>query len=245
VEPQRRSIEQMNCEWDAVSGTPASRRALERLCGAEPELAVLGFRDLGDLVRALHRPLNPEQRLRAARMFAILLRAQSLDPLIPRALLQALVPGLVSVARRLSWGAGGDWESGGAFFADLLAIAWEVILAWAGEERDYAVMDVLSAVRCRARRQLLNAKARRNQMVLGLDQQDRLCNLAATSETDLEILAKSLGDLEENGLTAGEAAVLYGRRVLGYSVAELSRLTGRTRRHIEARSRSAERQLCA
>ncbi len=84
--------------------------------------------------------------------------------MIPRALLQALVPGLLSVAKRLSWGRGGDWESGGPFFSDLVTTAWEVIADWAGQDRPYAALDLLSAIRCRSRRQLVAHRLRQTRV---------------------------------------------------------------------------------
>ena len=110
-------------------------------------------------VDALRHPKDAADRARAARVIQAMLRSQGVHPLVPRAVLQAILPGLVSVARRLSWGAGGDWNGGGAFFVDLLTTAWEVVVEWAGDDRDYAVLDLLSAIRCRLRRQRLSQRA--------------------------------------------------------------------------------------
>ena len=66
----------------------------------------------------------------------------------------ALVPGLIIVARKLQWGKGGDWRDGSEFFGDVLATTWLVLQEWSGQDRPYAVLDLLSAIRCRLRRQL-------------------------------------------------------------------------------------------
>ncbi len=154
-----RPIDDLTVEWTALRRQPESRRALGRLSDVEPLVAGLGCRDLGDLVAALRHDAGTLDRPQAAAVVRAMLRSEGAHPLIGRALLQALLPGLLTVARRLSWGLGGDWEDGGAFFADLVATTWEVLVGWSGSDRPYAVLDILSAVRCRVRRQIL---ARRN-----------------------------------------------------------------------------------
>ena len=109
---------------------------------------------------------------------------------------------------------GGDWEDGSAFFADVVATAWEVVVDWAGDDRSYAVLDLLSAVRRRARRQLLAQKNARTRVSLGLD--ERLHRVPATwSTTDLDLLAHTIDDLRDQGLHPADAAVAYTHHVLG------------------------------
>ena len=130
------------------------------------------------------------------------------------------------------------------FFADVVATAWEVVVDWAGDDRSYAVLDLLSAVRCRVRRQLLAQKNARTRVSLGLD--ERLHRVPATwSTTDLDLLAHTIDDLRDQGLHPADAAVAYTHHVLGLSLTEISRLTGRSRRQLERHRRRAERALCA
>jgi hypothetical protein len=243
-QPKFRPIDQMAAEWDSVSRTPESRQAVRRLADVEPVVASLHVADLGSLVQVL-RDGRGDRRVRSAHVIQAMLRSQSVDPLLPRAILQAVVPGLVTVARRLSWGDGGDWDDGGAFFADLVATAWEVIVAWSGEDRAYAVLDLLSAVRCRLRRQMLQQRDQHQRTELGLEADDALLGLVGHDTSDLELLAAAIDDLAGHGLDEIDAAVLYGNRVLGLSISELSQLTGRTRRNLSERRQRAERQLCA
>jgi hypothetical protein len=245
AQPPIRPIDAMAAEWNSVSRTSASREAARRLGAAEPIVASLAAADLGSLVQALRDARFGERGVRSARVIQAMLRSQGVHPLVPRAILQAVVPGLVTVARRLSWGAGGDWEDGGTFFADLVSTAWEVIVAWSGEDRPYAVLDLLSAVRCRLRRQMLHQRAQRERTDLGLHADDPLVGVSGPGSSDLDLLAAAIDDLSGNGLDETDAAVLYGSRVLGFSISELSRLTGRTRRHLSERRRRAEQQLCA
>ena len=63
--------------------------------------------------------------------------------------------------------------------------------------------------------------------------------------TDLDELAHAVNEARRRGLDPFDAAVLYGNRVLGYSVAELSRMSGRSARHVVGRRDEAVRQLLA
>ena len=63
-----------------------------------------------------------------------------------------------TVAGKLRWGQGGEWQDGEEFFGELLSTTWLVLQEWAGQDRPYAVLDLLSAIRCRVRRQLFRAK---------------------------------------------------------------------------------------
>ena len=240
-----RPIDQLTTDWEAVSTGPESRRAAALLGAAEPAVRALDPPDLGALVSALRRPGGATGRVDAARVVQAMLRSQSVHPLVPRAVLQAVVPGLVGVARRLGWGSGGDWDDGGTFFADLVATTWEIVVAWSGQDRDYAVLDLLSAVRCRLRRQLVQQRSARDHVDLGLDADDPVLGRAAYGTTDLDLLANTIDDLAGRGLDRSDAAVLYGTRVLGLSICELAQLTGRSRRHLAQRRERAERELCA
>ncbi len=93
---------------------------------------------------------------RAAIVQAMLLDAA--DAEIRRALLQTLLPGVISVCRRLRFGQGVTSESG-EFVGLALATATEILAQWAGEDRPYAALDVLSALRGRLRRWILREKA--------------------------------------------------------------------------------------
>ncbi len=221
------------------------------LAQSEPAVASLGARDLGDLVDVLigtspaawRVGRGCEERERAAALFRLMLRAGHIHPLIPRALVQALVPGLVGVGRRLAWGKGGEWESQGAFTVDAITTAWEVVDGWCGQDRAYAVLDVLSAIRCRLRRRVGRH--------LGMQRKERLATVddlpaepVANAASDAEELARAI-DREARQLDRTDADVLYAHRVLGYSLSELSESTGRSRRSLAARRDRAVAVLLA
>jgi len=111
-----------------------------------------------DLVEHMRRATGRIQREEAASLIRVLLRAADADPFICRMLVQALLPGLVTVAGKLQWGAAGDWRDGEEFFGELLSTTWLVLQEWSGQDRPYAVLDLLSAIRCRLRRQLFRSK---------------------------------------------------------------------------------------
>ena len=153
------------------------------------------------------------------------------------------MPGLVSVAGKLRWGQGGDWQDGEEFFGELLATTWCVIAEWAGQDRRYAVLDLLSAIRCRVRRQLFRAKDLAGRTVA--TGADDAIDRGTTAETLLDELARALVDEHDQGMPLDELQVLYGHSVLGYSIAELAALTGRDRRGLYTRRDRARRRLCA
>jgi DNA-directed RNA polymerase specialized sigma24 family protein len=134
------------------------------------------------------------RREEAAHIVRVLLREAGADPFVTRMLVQALVPGLVTVAGKLRWGQGGEWQDASEFFAELLSTTWLVVQEWAGQDRPYAVLDVLSAVRCRQRRQLFRAK----------DASGRIVPLAYSGDRD-ELAAFGPTASRESA-TAGESA---------------------------------------
>ena len=239
-----RPIEQMSADWRSIRHSPDSRRAFARLANVEPVVAMLGGNDLGDLTAELGPSDRPGHSAQSSRLLQAMVRSQRVHPLVPRAILQAVIPGLVTTARRLRWGSGGDWIGGDAFFVDLVTTTWEVIVEWSGQDRPYAVLDLLSAVRCRMRRQLLAQRRIRERVVPSLDLDRRLRPAWHNGTTDLDALARAIdragAEIEPDG-----ASFLYASRILGLTVTELSRTTGRSRRFItEVRDRAA-RELVA
>jgi DNA-directed RNA polymerase specialized sigma24 family protein len=149
------------------------------------------------------------------------------------------------VAGKLQWGRGGAWRDGEEFFGELVSTAWLVVQEWCGQDRPYAVGDLLSAIRCRARRQLFRSKDLDSRSAeFGLDMLDGASG-SFRRETDLEELARMLIELHGEGMRPDEVQVLYAHHVLGYSMAELAVLTGRDRRALYARRDRGQRRLCA
>jgi DNA-directed RNA polymerase specialized sigma24 family protein len=246
-------IDHMNAEWQAIGRSPGAIRALARVARRDPGLAqlVLGTARHPascptplDLVDHLRRATGRRQREDAARLIRVLLREAGSDPFIGRLLVQALIPGLISVASMLQWGVGGEWSDGDEFFAELITTTWLVVQEWSGQDRAYAVLDLLSAIRCRLRRQLFRAKDQSKRVIsMGADD---AADRTSSTETLLDELARALVEQgARDDMPLEELQVLYSHSVLGYSIAELAVLTGRDRRALYTRRDRARRRLCA
>ena len=245
-------IDQMTAEWRSIGRARSAVRALEVVAGRDPGLSrlVLGAGAEPapcptpcDVVEHMRRASGRAQREEAARLVRVLLREAEADPFICRMLVQVLPPGLVAVAGKLRWGQGGEWQDGEEFFGELLSTTWLILQEWSGQDRPYAVLDLLSAIRCRLRRQLFRSKDLGGRSVpLDPDAAERS---SPRSETDLEELARILIDLHHDGMRPEEVQVLYAHHVLGYSLAELAAATGRDRRALYARRDRGRRRLCA
>jgi hypothetical protein len=235
-------IDHLAVDWQASGRGGQSKQAYELLAAIEPDVASIAANDLHDLVRELREAIGCPNAHWAPRVLQAMLRAQSVHPLVSRAVLQALLPGLVTVARRLSWGSGGNWTDGGAFFGDLTTMAWEVITEWSGQDRAYAALDLLSAIRCRMRRQILSRRHLR-ELTMGVELERHMSSATSVESTDLELLARAIEDSCGKELESIDAAVLYGIRVLGLSMTELAKLTGRSRRYLADRRARAEMLL--
>ena len=118
-----------------------------------------------------------------------------------------------------------------------------MIVEWSGDDRPYAVLDLLSAARCRMRRELLRRRRAAQQMV-GLDAAVLRPMPWRLGPTDLDELAVALDAAGRDG-HASDAAVLYAHRVLGYSITDIARQTGRSRRHLGEQRDRAVRLLTA
>jgi hypothetical protein len=249
-------IEQLNTEWRTLGRSAGAVRALHRLAERDPDLSLLVHGPASgsatvppacptpsDLVDHMRQAKGNRGREEAAALIRLMLREAPLDPLVVRCLIQALLPGLLTIAARLRWGQGGDWDDGSEFFSETLSTTWMVVTDWAGQDRPYAVLDLLSAIRCRMRRRLFRARDLRRQQVQitsGVFEPR-----ARNTETDLEVLARTLIDLRQEGMRADDVEVLYAHHVLGFSIAELAVFTGRDRRSLYARRDRGRRRLCA
>ncbi len=149
---------QMRTQWRRLGRSCAAQASARGFVERHSELALDGVDDLCDLVFALEARSGRSVEQRAAIVAAMLVDAK--DSQIHRALLQTLLPGIVSVCRQLQFGRG-IVEDPSLALDEAISMASELLVDWAGQQRPYALPDLLSALRGRLRRWLLKEKAAR------------------------------------------------------------------------------------
>ena len=197
-------LDQLRREWRFAGRSAAARRAAVKLRERHPGLAIDGAVDLLDVVAALETR-GGRTVLERARIVTALLEEAG-DPVVRRALLQTLVPGVVSVCRQLRFGRGIIADPGETVGVALSLLS-ELITDWAGQSRAYAAPDLLSALRGRLRRALLKEKDARRALTSGPTPE-----LAAPEASTLEArLAAHAGGPDERLARLTYARVFEGR----------------------------------
>ncbi len=201
-------LSQLRAEWKHIGHRSPARAALHRLRERHDEASLNGIEDLGDLVEALELR-GGRTVLERARLVRIMLE-EAADADIHRALLQTLLPGIVSVCRQLRFGSGIIADPSETLGV-AIAIVSEILTEWAGQARPYAAPDILSALRGRLRRWLLKEKSATHS-VAALD------DVAAASDSSLELRLASYRDGPRDRL----ARLTYARVYEGRSWRELA-----------------------
>jgi hypothetical protein len=145
----------MRHEWQHAGRTLTARRSLATFCERHPDLELDSINDLCDVVTLLEAR-SGRSVVERARIVAALLEDAG-DRQIHRTLLQTLIPGIVSVCRQLRFG-DGIVGNPSETVSMALGLASELLVDWAGQSRQYAAPDLLSALRGRLRRWLLKEK---------------------------------------------------------------------------------------
>ena len=146
----------MRYEWRHAGRTPSARRSLAVLRERHPDIGLEGLDDLCGVVTILEARGGRTVIERAHIVQALLKECG--DPEIHRTLLQTLLPGIVSVCRQLRFG-DGIVRDPSETLSMALGLASELLSDWAGQSREYAAPDILSALRGRLRRWLMKEKA--------------------------------------------------------------------------------------
>lgn len=212
MNPYRDVLGQLRREWQRVGRSSEAQVSVACLLESHPGDGFEGLIDLGDVVRALETT-GGRSVLERARIVRILLE-EAHDPLIRRALLQTLIPGIVSVCRQLRFGEG-VIQDPGETVSTALGFANELIADWAGQSRQYGAPDILSALRGRLRRWILKEK---------------FAAAYVTSSNGVEQPAAAASPLETRlvGYCGGEydrlARLTYARVYGGQSLRELARV---------------------
>jgi len=229
----------MDREWVSWGHSSTSRTALRAVGETEPVVARLEAEDLGDVVRLVRRGPGGLAAGEAGKVVAALLRAAPAHPLIARAVVQCLVVGVPREIKRLgqmvrAWGSFDD------ALGEALAVLGMVVMEWAGEDRPYAALDVLSAVRCRLRRQIVAELAHRDHETAGT-----LETRPTPGRSAIDELAEVLSDPASSGLRPDDAALVALIAVHGYKMSEVAAMTGRSQYELARQKERAARCLVA
>jgi hypothetical protein len=198
--------------------------------------------NLAELVAALSLSSGRLSRNESAEVITAMLRSADVDALVPRAIIEALIPGILALPRSLDL-ADGPWCDFDAFYGDAISALWELTTRWSGTHRPYAAGDLLSAVRTRLRTLQATERRHRCRQTSTPDPLDTLP--ASIGRTGEELLAAAIVDATGHGLTIADASVLYATRVLGMSLAEVADIAGVPTGHLRRRRRIAIDRLVA
>ena len=232
-----RTVICMERDWTAVGTSVAARQAAARLGLAEPAVAALSASDLAQVVAAISTRSRWTTVNHGHAVIAAMVRSADVHPLVPRAIVQSMMPGVVSIA--LAIGPVGPWPDLDAVVVDAVRMTWEIVMKWAGQYRPYFAPDLTNAVRLRLRREHWawqrepHASGMANGPVVG----------PGDERSALEQLATAITDRVAAGFDRPDAAVVYGRRVLGLTAQEVANLTGQSLRHVEYQTNRGERCL--
>jgi len=228
------TIRHLRSEWLAIGAAPPSNSACHRLAQCEPVVADLEVDNLAELVTALSLSSGQLSRNESAEVITAMLRSADVDALVPRAIIEALIPGVLVLPRRFDL-AEGPWCDLDAFHADAISALWELTTRWSGTHRPYAAGDLLSGVRTRLRTLQSSERRHRSRQSGSLGELDALP--ASIGRTGEELLAAALAEATGHGLMVSDAAVLYATRVLGMAVTEVAQLAGLPDGHLCRRRR--------
>jgi hypothetical protein len=198
--------------------------------------------DLAELVTILSPRSGHLSRNEAAAVIAAMLRGAGVDPLVPRAIIQALIPGILALPRRIDIDQG-PWCDLDTFLADAISALWELTVGWSGTDRPYAAGDLLSGVRTKMRTLQTSERRYRAHRAGTPDALDIVP--ASIGRSGEELLAAALTEATEDGLEVADAAVLYATRVLGMSMSEVANLADVPAGHLRRQRRHAIERLVA
>jgi hypothetical protein len=236
------TIRYLRTEWLAIGTTPQSSVACHRLAQCEPVVADVEVGDLAELVVVLSLSSGRLSRNAAAEVITAMLRSANVDALVPRAIIEALIPGVLALPRRFDL-ADGPWCDLDAFHADAVSVLWELTTRWSGTHRPYAAGDLLSGVRTRLRTLQCTERRHRSRQSASPAALDALP--ASIGRTGEELLAAALAEATGHGLKVSDAAILYATRVLGMSLTEVAQLARLPAGNLRRRRRIAIDRLVA
>ena len=177
-------LNQLRYEWTMLAPSATSQLTWQRICRDYELDHLCREPDFGAVLRRLEPGggLTVEQRSHVVQVLLI----EAGDRFVHRALLQTLLPGVVSVCRQLKFGRG-IAERPSDVVSEAIALLSELIRDWAGQSRAYAAPDLLSALRGRLRRWLLKEKESRRRIANDIPL-DATAPARSTLEARLDLL---------------------------------------------------------
>ena len=221
----RAFIAQLQTDWDRISSSDEARRSLQQWSATYPELVAR------DIQHLLEMRLNPSEAGGILRALAVLAPE---DRLAARALLQAMLPGLIKLAKTAGHG---DQES----LEEMVALAWERIRTYPTSRQGSVAGNVLLDVRKRYWHD------RKLQAVIAGPQE--IEHVAGASVPAAEELAVSRLEFAETLRVAGRVVsrpavrLVVSTRVAGIPLAEIARQEGLSARALAMRRLRAERVI--
>lgn len=250
-------------EWAARARGGHAAVVLETLLAREVDLAATGVRSVPELLAHITDPplgaTVPHWRVTAS-----LVRCFALDDLVGLTLLVALQPGLVAIGRQLDWGRGGPWTDSATFTADLVSTTWDVLASVAGSTVDYPERTVLRRVRQRLawQRRAVRRRVERERPVADVELAggddphtprrpgwrpsvagETAGDVRLTTLPVLDALGAALREVRGAELAAGDVAIVYAHRVLGYSLREIAARSSMPTTTVRLRCQRAEELL--
>jgi DNA-directed RNA polymerase specialized sigma24 family protein len=209
----------LDAEWRRVGTGRAAAARLEEWARREPVLG--GFVLPSELVARCH---SRDDQCFANAVLRALLRLGASDGLAARTVLQAVLPGLVGVARRAR---AASPCSRACRDQEVVATAWEQITALSASPPAWPAMAIVGATWSRLRTQLGRERRWRDGTEPMGDREEPPAVLAGPSsgEVLLGVLAESV---RRGAINRDASQVIARTRVLGSSPEDVARASGRT-----------------
>ena len=226
-------------DWSRAGRGRDATAALARWTERHPVLGV--FANPAAVVECCH-----SRDGHASVLVAAVLAEAGSDSWAARTVLQAVLPGIATVARRASCYVSGQrpvWQSGDELHQDVVIIALDRIHALAGTAPGYPCRAVVDGTWQRVRRHVASV---RQTLTTRADMEDGDDFVASAERSALEEFGRVVIEAVYTGtLGTLDAGLVYSCHVGGYRVAELAPATGRTARTLWRRRRRAEELLLA
>ena len=215
-------LKTLDREWQ-ISGRQASaREAARHLVQRHPE-TLARCRDLSEVIGTLR--LKPVDQYLV--LTTMLEKAHEYADL-KRGLLQALLPGIPGLAKRLDWGS--PTFSPEECLSELVVALWEIIDLWAGQHRDYVAKDLLSAARLRCSRRIIALRPQAKRIPHEIADQ-----LDAFGDVEWRLGTLAAFKILRNDQ---ETRAAFAQAALGYSASETADLLGVSVRSVQRWNRS-------